>query len=63
MPCIRCNQTVKFADLLRAARELGAAANRNAPKYVWGVARVGTSLYASDMRVGIHKIDISGLQR
>ena len=26
IPCIRCNQTVKFADLLRAARELGAAA-------------------------------------
>lgn len=24
VPCIRCNQTVKFADLLRTARELGA---------------------------------------
>ena len=26
VPCIRCNQTVKFADLLRTARELGAQA-------------------------------------
>ncbi|MEL7129417.1 MAG: tRNA 2-thiouridine(34) synthase MnmA [Pseudomonadota bacterium] len=24
VPCIRCNQTVKFADLLRTAKELGA---------------------------------------
>ena len=24
IPCVRCNQTVKFADLLRVARELGA---------------------------------------
>lgn len=24
IPCIRCNQTVKFADLLRTAKELGA---------------------------------------
>ncbi|MBL8906169.1 MAG: tRNA 2-thiouridine(34) synthase MnmA [Rhizobiales bacterium] len=26
VPCIRCNQTVKFADLMMRARELGAAA-------------------------------------
>jgi tRNA-specific 2-thiouridylase len=26
VPCIRCNQTVKFRDLLATARELGAAA-------------------------------------
>ena len=26
IPCIRCNQSVKFADLLRTAQELGAAA-------------------------------------
>ena len=26
IPCVRCNQRVKFADLLEAARELGAAA-------------------------------------
>jgi tRNA-specific 2-thiouridylase len=24
IPCVRCNQTVKFADLMRVARELGA---------------------------------------
>src|SRR5215469_1537666 len=26
VPCIRCNQTVKFRDLVEVARELGAAA-------------------------------------
>ena len=26
IPCVSCNQTVKFADLLETARELGAAA-------------------------------------
>ena len=26
MPCIRCNQTVKFRDLLDVARDLGAEA-------------------------------------
>ena len=26
IPCVRCNQTVKFADLLRAAQDLGADA-------------------------------------
>lgn len=26
VPCVRCNQTVKFTDLLRTARELGASA-------------------------------------
>jgi tRNA-uridine 2-sulfurtransferase len=26
LPCVRCNQTVKFSDLLKTARELGAAA-------------------------------------
>ncbi len=26
IPCVRCNQTVKFTDLLRAAKELGADA-------------------------------------
>ena len=26
LPCVRCNQTVKFSDLLRTARELGASA-------------------------------------
>lgn len=26
IPCVRCNQTVKFSDLLKTARDLGAAA-------------------------------------
>ncbi len=26
VPCVRCNQTVKFSDLLKTARELGASA-------------------------------------
>jgi tRNA-specific 2-thiouridylase len=26
VPCVRCNQRIKFADLLTAARELGASA-------------------------------------
>src|SRR5262249_40080615 len=26
IPCVRCNQRVKFADLMEAARDLGAAA-------------------------------------
>jgi len=26
LPCVRCNQSVKFSDLLRTARELGASA-------------------------------------
>ncbi|MFZ1110028.1 MAG: tRNA 2-thiouridine(34) synthase MnmA [Rhodomicrobium sp.] len=26
LPCVRCNQTVKFSDLLKMARELGASA-------------------------------------
>ena len=26
IPCVRCNQTIKFRDLLRVARDLGAAA-------------------------------------
>ncbi len=26
LPCVRCNQTVKFSDLLKTARELGASA-------------------------------------
>jgi hypothetical protein len=61
--CTDVQKTNGLCDLRKMGRELGATANTNPPKYVWGVARVGTSLYASDMHVGIHKIDISGLQR
>jgi tRNA-specific 2-thiouridylase len=38
IPCVRCNQTVKFADLLGRAKELGAAALVTG-HYVTSVAR------------------------
>jgi hypothetical protein len=44
-------------------REVGVALNFSPPRYVWGVAMVGSALYASDMHVGIHKLDISALKR
>jgi hypothetical protein len=50
-------------DLIAMGREVGVAVNTLAPKYVWGVARVGTNVYASDMWNGLFKIDISALQR
>ena len=50
-------------DLLLMGREVGVAVSTGAPKYVWGVARIGNRLYASDMWNGLFKIDISALQR
>lgn len=50
-------------DLLLMGREVGVAVSSGPPKYVWGVARVGTALYASDMWNGLFKIDISALRR
>lgn len=50
-------------DLLLMGREVGVGVNSGPPKYVWGVAMVGNRLYASDMHVGIHKLDISALKR
>ena len=44
-------------------REVGVAVSSGPPKFIWGVALVGNHLYASDMPVGLHKIDISGLKR
>ena len=52
-----------LCDLALMGRERGIALNSNPPRYVWGVALVGNALYASDMHVGIHKLDISGLKR
>ena len=40
IPCVRCNQTVKFADLLGTARDLGAAAMATG-HYVRRVAGAG----------------------
>ncbi len=61
--CTQAQRTNGFCDLLKMGREVSVAVNTGAPKYIWGVARVGNALYASDMHVGIHKIDISALQR
>ncbi len=44
VPCIRCNQTVKFADLMMRARELGAAALLTG-HYVESRARADASLH------------------
>jgi hypothetical protein len=46
-----------------AGREAGfALTSGNPPVSVWGVARVGSILYASDMLNGLFKIDIASLQ-
>jgi hypothetical protein len=50
-------------DLRLMDREVGIAVSNSVPKSVWGVALVGNHLYASDMPVGLHKIDISALKR
>jgi hypothetical protein len=55
--------TAGLCDLKLMGREVGIGVSSGPPKYVWGVARVGTSLYASDMLVGLHKLNIAGLQR
>lgn len=50
-------------DLLLMGREVGVAVSSGPPKYIWGVALVGTTLYASDMPNGLHKINVSALKR
>jgi hypothetical protein len=55
--------TAGLCDLRLMGREVGVAVSTSAPKYVWGVARVGTALYASDMHNGLFKINIAALQR
>lgn len=50
-------------DLLKARRLAGTAlTDGNPPVSIWGVARVGEHLYASDMLSGIFKLDIRGLR-
>ena len=62
-----CTAAQKTADgrcnLRLMGREAGIAVSSGPPKYVWGVARVGSHLYASDMWNGLFKIDITALQR
>jgi len=50
-------------DLGLAGREAGFALTSGSPPVsVWGVARVGSILYASDMLNGLFKIDIASLK-
>ena len=50
-------------DLQLMGREVGIAVSSGPPKYAWGVAMVGSRLYASDMWNGLFVIDISALKR
>jgi hypothetical protein len=52
-----------LCDLKLMGREVGVGLNHTPPRFVWGVALVGNALYASDMHVGIHKLNISALKR
>ena len=45
VPCITCNQTVKFTDLLAAAREMGAAALATGHYVEWRPAADGPALH------------------
>jgi tRNA-specific 2-thiouridylase len=45
IPCVRCNQTVKFTDLLGAARDLGADALATGHYVRWGLGPSGPELY------------------
>ncbi len=45
IPCVACNQTVKFTDLLGAARELGAAALATGHYADWRLSPEGPALY------------------
>lgn len=61
-----CTAAQKSADgrcnLRLMGREVGIGLV-STPTFVWGVKMVGNALYASDMRFGIHKLDISALKR
>ncbi len=45
IPCVRCNQRIKFVDLLRTARELGAGALATGHYVRRGEGRSGPTLY------------------
>jgi hypothetical protein len=62
-----CDAAARAADgrcnMGLAKREAGFALSSGSPPVsVWGVARVGSLLYASDMLNGVFKIDIASLQ-
>jgi hypothetical protein len=50
-----------LCDLRRMGREVGTALVTGA--FVWGVVHQGTHVYASDMRLGLYKLDASALVR
>lgn len=50
-------------DLARMGREAARGLTDVGPVFVWGVQRVGPSLYASDMLSGLFKLDVSALAR
>ncbi len=45
IPCVRCNQTVKFTDLLGSSRDLGADALVTGHYVRWGLGESGPELY------------------
>lgn len=62
----QCEASEKSADgrcdLALAGREAGHALDDRQVS-VWGVARVGTTIYASDMLSGVFELDVSALAR
>ena len=48
-------------DLRLMQREIGIALQDQGPVSIWGVAKVGNRLFASDMLSGLFTIDVSGL--
>lgn len=50
-------------DLMLAGREAAVALDDIGDVAIWGVAKVGDFLYASDMLSGIFKLDVSALSR
>lgn len=62
-----CDATARSADgrcdLARMGREVGRGLQEGQPVHVWGVQRIGTHVYASDMLNGLWKLDASSLRR
>lgn len=50
-------------DLTLSGREAAAALTDIGPVSIWGVAKAGPFVYASDMLSGIFKLDVSALER
>lgn len=62
-----CSDTVRApdgrCDLGLMGREAARGLNTGDPVHVWGVERVGSALYASDMLSGLFKLDVAALVR